>query len=367
MWKILNSLSKGTIRFSERELMNAIMRVKDLELEEQLALLPSHWFPGREWSMRMGAGGMNNTTRFVEVDGTSYVLRLYETHRDIDKIIFEHRILLALNKRKNQLPFRIPVPIELPDGGTVVQLAADREGKLAALFTFTDGTNPAWLTTDQLFQFGAAVGQLSSVLGTVSVDLKPVYPPYYEIENIHPRCTPDAIREFCIHPTETFSPQREELLYIFERFSALYQAIPDLRKLPHQLVHGDINGSNMLVDEQGQITSVLDFEFVTRDLRVMELAVCLSDLIDPALSIGELKRSCTAFYRGYQRHIQLKESELAVLPLLIELRRLDVFIHFLGRYADGVDPQGVLIDIIQNAYEKTKWLQKHSQELVSAL
>ncbi|MDD9270383.1 phosphotransferase enzyme family protein [Paenibacillus sp. GCM10023248] len=347
--------------------MNAIMRVKDLELEEQLALLPSHWFPGRKWTMRLGAGGMNNTTRFVDVDGTTYVLRLYETHRDIDKIIFEHRILLALNKRKHQLPYRIPAPIELPDGGTVVQLAADREGKLAALFTFTDGTNPAWLDTDQVEQFGAAVGQLSSVLADIAVDLKPVYPPYYEIENIHPRCTPDAIREFCIHPTEIFSPQREELLYIFDRFSALYQSIPALRKLPHQLVHGDINGSNMLVDEKGQIASVLDFEFVTRDLRVMELAVCLSDFIDPTLPIEQLQLNCRAFYQGYRKFVQLKEAELAVLPLLIELRRLDVFIHFLGRYADGVDPQGVLIDIIQNAYEKTKWLQNHCHELVAAL
>lgn len=340
------------------------MRVKDLE--EQLALLPAYWFPGQAWTSRIGAGGMNNTTRFIDVAGTSYVLRLYETHRDIDKIIFEHRILLALNKRKNQLPYRIPAPIELPDGGTVVQLD-DNQGKLAALFTFTDGINPTWVNAQQLLHYGEAVGQLSAVLGTIAVDLKPVYPPYYEIENIHPRCTPDAIREFCMHPPEPFSVQCEELLYIFERFSALYQAIPSLRKLPHQLVHGDINGSNMLVDEQGQITSVLDFEFITRDLRVMEMAVCLSDLIDPALPKADLKRNCAAFFKGYQQFVQLKEAEVQVLPLLIELRRLDVFIHFLGRYADGVDPQGVLIDIIQNTFVKTKWLHEHSNELVLSI
>ncbi|WP_167056389.1 phosphotransferase [Paenibacillus aceris] len=344
--------------------MNTIMRVKDLE--EQLALLPAYWFPGQTWTMRIGTGGMNNTTRFVEVAGTTYVMRLYETHRDIDKIIFEHRILLALNKRKNQLPYRIPVPVELPDGGTVVQLD-DSQGKLAALFTFTDGMNPTWMNSHQLLQFGAAVGQLSAVLGTVSVDLKPVYPPYYEIENIHPRCTPDAIHEFCTYPPESFAALREELKYIFERFSALYQAIPSLRKLPHQLVHGDINGSNMLVDEEGRVTAVLDFEFVTKDLRVMEIAVCLSDLIDPSLSKAELKRNCSAFFEGYQQSVVLKDAEIQVLPLLIELRRLDVFIHFLGRYADGVDPQGVLIDIIQNTFEKTKWLQEHSLELVHCL
>jgi homoserine kinase type II len=353
-----------TIRFREKELKLAIMRVKDQE--EQLASLPAYWFPGQTWSMRVGAGGMNNTTRFVNVEGTSYVLRLYETHRDIDKIIFEHRVLLALNKRKDQLSYRVPVPMELPEGGTVVQLDAE-EGKLAALFTFTDGCNPTWVNSHQLLTFGEAAGQLSSALATISVELKPVYPPYYEIEHIHPRCSPDAIREFCEHPSETFSSQRVELSYIFERFAAFYKAIPDLRQLPHQLVHGDINGSNMLVDTEGQITAVLDFEFVTFDLRVMELAVCLSDLIDPTLSKEELKRNCSAFYEGYQKFIQLKEAEIHLLPLLIELRRLDVFVHFLGRYLDGVDAQGVLVDIIQNTFEKTKWLQVHGSELVLSL
>ncbi len=76
------------------------MRVKDQE--EQLTSLPTYWFPAQTWSMRVGAGGMNNTTRFVDVEGTSYVLRLYETHRDMDKIMFEHSVLLALDERKRK-------------------------------------------------------------------------------------------------------------------------------------------------------------------------------------------------------------------------------------------------------------------------
>ncbi|KRF31838.1 phosphotransferase [Paenibacillus sp. Soil787] len=340
------------------------MRVKDQE--EQLTSLPSYWFPAQTWSMRVGAGGMNNTTRFVDVEGTSYVLRLYETHRDMDKIIFEHSVLLALDKEIDKLPFRVPVPVELPSGGTVVRLDA-QEGKLAALFTFTDGCNPTWGNTHQLRQFGEAVGQLSSALAEISMEHKPVYPPYYEIEHIHPRCSPDAIHEFCLHPPEPFRQQRDELSYIFGRFAAFYKAIPALRELPHQLVHGDINGSNMLVDDDGQIVAVLDFEFVTLDVRVMELAVCLSDLIDITLPVEELRRNCKAFYEGYRQSIHLEEEEITLLPLLIELRRLDVFIHFLGRYLDGVDAQGVLVDIIHNTFDKTKWLQMNGSALVLTL
>ena len=60
-----------------------------------------------------------------------------------------------------------------------------------------------------------------------------------------------------VHPPEPFWSARDELSYIFDRFAAFYKAIPDLRQLPHQLVHGDINGSNMLVDADGRLRPYL--------------------------------------------------------------------------------------------------------------
>ncbi|WNR46739.1 phosphotransferase [Paenibacillus roseipurpureus] len=332
------------------------MRVKDQE--ERLMEVPSHWFPTQTWKLRIGTGGMNNTTRFVDVDDRTYVLRLYETHRDRNKIAFEHRVLLQLAAIREELAFEIPRPLERPNGETVVTLG-EEGGKLAALFTFTEGQNPIEVSSRHLTEMGQAVGQLSKCLAQISVDIQPQYNPYYEIEHIHPSCTPEAIRAFCLQAPEPFTKQQNKLKYIYSRYMALYDAIPAIRKLPHQLVHGDINGSNMLVNENGHIAAILDFEFVTMDVRVMELAVCLSDLIDPAMDEKVLRARCTAFYQGYQSYIQLGDDEIRVLPLLIELRRLDVFIHFLGRYMDGVDPQGVLVDIIQNTYEKTKWLDVH--------
>ncbi|GAA3327873.1 hypothetical protein GCM10020331_069570 [Ectobacillus funiculus] len=36
--------------------------------------------------------------------------------------------------------------------------------------------------------------------------------------------------------------------------------------------------------------------------------------------------------------MKLTEAEIAMIPILIQLRRLDVFLHFLGRHWDGIDP-----------------------------
>src|SRR3954469_18645543 len=106
------------------------MRV--IEQEEQLALLPANWFPAQTWTLRVGAGGMNNTTRFVDVNDRTYVMRLYETHRDRNKIKFEHNVLLGLAEVKKTLSFDIPMPLELPGGGTMVTLGDEEGGKLAA-------------------------------------------------------------------------------------------------------------------------------------------------------------------------------------------------------------------------------------------
>jgi len=334
------------------------------EHEELLSSLPEHWFPSQNWSMRIGTGGMNNTTRFVVVDGICYVLRVYETHRDLAKIQYEHEVLRALSQQK--LPFRLPVPMELPDGGTVVR-TADGQGKLAALFTYTEGCNPTWTSLAQLQQFGETVAQLSEALARIEVGIPPVYPPYYEIEHIHPRCTPETINAFCTAPPEAFAALRSTLLYIHERFNSFYQEIPHLKQLPHQLVHGDINGSNMLVHSDGRIAAVLDFEFVTKDVRVMELAVCLSDLIDPALPADETWRKCAALYQGYSQYISLQADELRLLPILIELRRLDVYVHFLGRYLDGVDDPGVLTGMIRSTAAKVQWLAEQGGALGQVL
>ncbi|NEW05640.1 phosphotransferase [Paenibacillus sp. SYP-B3998] len=330
--------------------------------DERLAFLMEHWFPDQIWTLRIGVGGMNNTTRFVEAGGISYVLRIYETHRDFNKVNFEHTVLLALADQK--LPYQLPQPMRLQTGGTVLTIDAN-EGKLAALFTFTEGSNPLWDNAQQLHRFGETVGHLSKTLASIQVELKPEYPPYYKIEHIHPRCTPEVIKQFCLHPPESFSKEITNLPYIWHRFEAFYEEIPKLMTLPHQLVHGDINGSNMLIDEQGHVVAVLDFEFVTRDVRVMELAVCVSDLIDPTLSEQKLYEVCSVFYEGYCSYINLKEEEIRLLPLLIELRRLDVFVHFLGRYLDGVDAHRVLIDIIHNTVQKVKWLEAYGPKLVN--
>lgn len=316
-------------------------------------------FPSGGWSVQTGASGMNNTTRFVMVQGQRYVLRIYETHRDASKVKYEHSILLAL--QEVSLPFRIPKPVRSPEGDTILRL---EDGKLAALFHFMEGVNPTFEELPQLYSFGRTTSQLTCALEKLTLDLAPAYRPYYEIENTHPFCPPQAVIDFCTKPSSEFREQSPALLLIGQQLARFQEVVPKLKQLPHQLVHGDLNASNVLIDAEGMISAVLDFEFITRDLRVMELAVCLSDLITAVTEEDLLWAKVEAFLAGYGSVLKLTSDEINAIPDLIQLRRLDVFVHFLGRYWDGVDEVHIVKDQTDKTVARARWLGSNGEKLI---
>ncbi len=315
-------------------------------------------FPSGNWSVQTGASGMNNTTRFVTAQGQPYVFRIYETHQDASKVKYEHSILLAL--QEISLPFRIPKPVRTPEGNTILRL---EDGKLAALFHFVEGVNPTLEELPQLYSFGRTTGQLTCALEKITLDLEPTYRPYYEIENTHPLCPPQAVIHFCTNPPPEFREQGPALLLIGQQFARFQEVVPKLKQLPHQLVHGDLNASNVLADAEGMISTVLDFEFITKDLRVMELAVCLSDLITAVNEEDLLWAKVEAFLAGYGSVLKLTPDEINALPYLVQLRRLDVFVHFLGRFWDGVDEVHIVKDQIDKTVSRAYWLSSNGEKL----
>ena len=317
------------------------------------------YFPMENWGIFPGPSGENNTTRFILVNNERYVLRIYETHQDENKVNYEHAVLLALIEQP--LFFSIPVPMRTKDGQTLVKT---QSGFLAGLFQFIDGKNPALEDIDQIYSFGKAAGQLTAELAEVSVNQQPVYRPYYDMDSTHPRCSLDQMKDFSLHPPEDFVGLTQELSIIYQQLVSFQDSVPFLTRLPHQLVHGDLNASNILMGRNGMISAILDFEFVTYDLRVMEVAVAISDFIDVEKDETLIFNKITAFLKGYGSRIKLTEGEIDSLPLLIQLRSLDVFIHFLGRYWDGVDSIDTVKKYIRKAAKRISWISIHQDKFI---
>ncbi len=331
-------------------------------MTDRLDALVEQFLPGEEYDCFDRKGGMNNTTRFVEAESGKYVLRIYQTHCDVDKVKYEHAILLKL--QQSGLPFGIPEPICGVDKETA-KLTED--GKPVAMFRYMEGMTPAFEAIAELKSFGVAAGRLSTALRNITTELKPVYRPYYEIENTHPKCPVDAVVGFCEKPGKEFDILKGELCLVAKQLTMFREKYQVIKSLPHQLIHGDLNASNVLADEEGSITAILDFEFVTEDLRVMELCVCLSEIINMKQSDERLWSNIAAFLEGYREVVKLAPEEIEVIPLLIMLRRLDVFIHFLGRFWDGIDASQILKDQIRNLAVQVDWLDRNKERLMLLL
>lgn len=317
------------------------------------------------WEAQRGRGGMNNSTFMVKIEEECYVLRQYETHNDRSKIAFEHEVLSIL--ARSDFALQVPAPMSLPDEkkGTFLPVQDHLTGrtKIVSLFHYCDGNNPVWHTPDQLIGLGRAAGMLSSAMARLHISLEPVYPPYYHIQEAYPLCSPEKLLELCTSPPDTLTACAEDLHKLRLVLPTLFNALKGMEDLPHQLVHGDVNASNVLQDSQGRICAILDFEFATWDLRVMELAVPMSDLLTMDKKEAWMWQALEGLIQGFRQHVSLEPEELRVIPELILLRSLDVVMHFISRMFEGTDEPEVAVQQIVKLRERADWMKRNEKRL----
>ncbi|GAB6930110.1 hypothetical protein JCM10914A_40930 [Paenibacillus sp. JCM 10914] len=312
-------------------------------------VLQEFW-PAWKGEIRSGPSGWNNTTHFIDHPSGQTVLRIYNTHRDKAKIEFELAVLASL--RQLPLSYKVPLPLRTASGEQIAQIQ-DGSERYAVLFSYIEGERPEASNVQAAYSLGEKSGELVQALAHIRVANPVVYPPYYELLRSYPACTEAFIRGFCDHPAPEFSDLREQLGILKAAYLHIMIKLDLLRNLPQQLVHGDLNYSNLLVDPQlpGNVTALLDFEFCTRDVRAMEPAVIISGLLGSEVEIEAVRMFC----QGFGSHMRLTLEELKAIPVLIRLRMVDIFLHFTTRYLEGIDDASVLrrqISILAGSFER---------------
>jgi homoserine kinase type II len=91
----------------------------------------------------------------------------------------------------------------------------------------------------------------------------------------------------------------------------------------------------------------------------MELAVCLSEFIDAAVEQDQIWNRIECFLRGYNSGHRLNENEVDALNSLVKLRFAVIFLHFMGRYMEGMDSVQFMKEHIHRTYEGCKWLNEN--------
>ncbi|PAK55883.1 hypothetical protein CHH75_01060 [Paenibacillus sp. 7541] len=303
--------------------------------------------------------GMNNTTRYAVLeDGQTIVLRIYENHRSTLKLAAEHELLLQLAQQQ-LLPFLIPCPLRTDQGRT---WTTANDGKLAALFTYLPGIKPAADRHDLSYAYGQVVGQLTQAMEKLQLEAAPAYPPYDEL--LGPDTEEVAATARNLYASDpALTALAEDADFLLKVLAALNRYADAIRCLNRQWIHGDVSFANVLIEPEGVIRAVLDFEFATRDSRAMELAVCLAEQLSApgGLSLIVIHE----LLAGYRSVRPLESEELKLLPELLQLRKLDVFLHFLHRYQEGLDPAPVLLDQTRKSAAVCRFISSHADHIRS--
>ncbi|WP_338551464.1 phosphotransferase [Paenibacillus sp. KS-LC4] len=302
---------------------------------------------GGPWEIAAGDSGMNNTTRIVQAGNNRYVLRIYNNHQNKSTVLLEHEVLLGLLGQKNR-HFDVPMPVANRAGHTVTKA---KGGKLATLCHFIEGKRPSVENISHIRGLGTAAAALCKGLSAIKPQGEPIYDPYYKLEQSYEAIGITALRD--IAGEAGLLPVLEEQISCLQQERAsLRSDLKSIAKLPHQWIHGDLNFSNS-VARGDAVVGLLDFEFCTVDVRAMELAVVIVDLIDWA-DEGQLER-IASFCEGFGAELRLTEEEANAIPLLLKLRMLDVTLHFMTRWREQLDEAEILHKIVIQAAKIVKW------------
>lgn len=309
-------------------------------------------------------GGTNNLIWRAEVnDGQLFVLRIVPDTTQVSRLHYEAALLEALSNQS--LPFLLPVPLKAKSGDTVVSFKQkDGTTALATLCPLLPGRliDRDDRTISRTTSAGSALATLDRALASLpEIQMPATFRPLPKFGNLtlwHP-LVPDplvAIEQLPI----PYGQRRQIQTFLLE----VVEGVPDLYKhLPQQLLHRDYDSSNILMDGE-RITAILDFEFASKDIRILDLCVSISWWPVILFGTGQEWDVIDAFGKAYTTGYPLSEDELRAIPAVWRMRDATSLVNRIGRYLAGQETETRIQNRIEHSLWREEWLSANRDTLL---
>lgn len=202
--------------------------------------------------------GLNNVNTGIRTGAGDFVVRVHDSlsYDDPAALAYEHALLTWLAEQR--LSFAVPVPMLTRAG----EPACHGPAGWTTLTPKLPGTSLALQPYDPTL-LGAVVGELQAALAHCPAGVRPGRPLFGDLfgfggpglDALHLRPEDVGLPADAAHDA-LFGRWRDEAA----RLAAL--VVGAYRDLPFQVCHNDVTPNNVL-DRDGVVTAVLDFEYVT--------------------------------------------------------------------------------------------------------
>ncbi|MFV9506590.1 MAG: homoserine kinase [Oscillochloridaceae bacterium umkhey_bin13] len=307
---------------------------------------------------RPASHGVVNETAFVETNAGRYVVRRNQRKIGRSSIALRHRLLAWLRARG----FPAPRLIATRTGDTAVEL----DGRIVEVFTFIDGDEFNPDRSAHLIGAGSILARYhEAVLGFAD-------PPPYQ----GPRYSTSSLSGLIerIMQRDMMGDLTEPLNWYDRRAADLRRTLTEdhYEFLPQVLIHGDVHRDN-LIFRGDTVAALIDFDQVTLDARIVDLADALVDFaVGPpppdwfpwGVYAGPLDADrARAVVTGYSQIEPLSQAERRALPIIIEVIWLQGNLRRILTTSDA-EPDYHL-EVLGQGRRLAQWLRDHPEALES--
>ena len=304
--------------------------------------------------------GSSQATYFVYTPDNRFVLKLYAATTETVQIQYEHSLLTFL--QSTDFSLAIPVPILTTSGETFITVEADGRSLNATLFPRIVGQTMDRQNLDQIQSAGSALAKLHHQLAKFDPQGKFARLPFWgALDRIHPQVSdPLTI-------VQIFNLGLEEQKRFSELLSEAIEAAPHLyATLPIQTIHADYITPNILV-QNDRVIGILDFEFATRDLRLLDYLSSLDQFASFPWKNARFEEIVRAFSTGYLTYSSLTLAEIKAVIAVWKLQRSSSLIYWTGWLLEGKGNRQQIVDAVMETLRFETWLESNQRRLLDAI
>jgi homoserine kinase type II len=285
----------------------------DINLEEINNIL-SHYELGTAVKYTATIEGISNSNYQVELNSGISVLLKVSNDKTIEQLSNEQNILMALADYNYEYSLK---PFKTILGKSIYQ----HKHFYGVVFPFIKGLPPV-ITTDSLYQIGAALGELHSL------ELRKE-----DLETIRPHDIVGHGAKSIIEYTKSNNPAADFVSDFEKIFPNKLEMIP-YDVFPVGIIHGDLYFDNSLFNE-GRLVTLIDFEQSGRGRYILDLGIALSGscLNEKRDNISE--KLMSSFLRGYETNRKLLHIEKEYLNTAILVGFFSIALWRIERFYDG--------------------------------